>query len=319
MLMFRLAATGGALFAATLCFLTIIAQIAPFQSPALEMIASFLPQILIFSVLANAIAFFGPRRLALVATVLLVIAALPFVFFSKFERPTGTTCDVGECLTVITINLWGESEFMPALSRLAEREQADLIGINEAASLITEAVYLRHFPDYEQAIHAAWENMPKHMGNPISLLARKPVASSDRILRDDTARRAYIWADLVAPWQETRIVIAHAMTPTSSAGLQTRNTLLEAASDAALQSKSFILMGDFNLTPWTPTFRGLPGKRAGDPRFTRTWPTTNALFGLPIDHIMFSDNLELVEFRVLESIGSDHYPILARFKRRSSE
>ncbi|MEM9178915.1 MAG: endonuclease/exonuclease/phosphatase family protein, partial [Pseudomonadota bacterium] len=160
------------------------------------------------------------------------------------------------------------------------------------------------------------ESMPRHMGNPITLLSRRPLADRDRILRRDTAGRAYITADLGGDWQGTRIVLAHAMTPLRHDGLMARNTLLRVAGEAAKDSGSFIMMGDFNLTPWAPQFRRLPGKRAGDPRGVATWPTSLRMVGLPIDHIMFDGDLELVDVRVLDPIGSDHLPVLATFRRR---
>lgn len=302
----------GAYFLSLLCLL---AQWVP-GILALELLVSFLPHCLVFGVCASlALAIVRPNT-AFLGAVLVIASAAPFLIFSKYESSTRAECLPDECLTVITANIYERREAMEQLSVLAVRENADLISINEAVSRMTDYSYRRAFPDYPHIVHAAWENMPRHMGNPITLLSRQPLAHQDRILRHDTARRAYITADLSGRWQGTRVVLAHAMAPLWADGLKARDTLLRAAGEAAQQSETFIMLGDFNLTPWSPEFRRLPGKRAGDPRGVATWPTSLRALGLPIDHIMFEGKLELVEVRVMEPIGSDHLPILARFRRR---
>lgn len=313
--LWTLALTAVAAGAYLVSFLCLIAQLAP-GIVALELLVSFLPHSLIIGMLASlALAIVRPNS-AFMGGALVLAAAMPFLLFSKYEAPTKTECGPGECLTVITANIYERRDAMEQLAVLAIREQADLISINEAVSRMTDYSYRRAFPDYPHVVHAAWENMPRHMGNPITLLSRLPLADRDRILRRDTAGRAYITADLSGDWQNTRIVLAHAMAPLWGDGLKARNTLLRVAGEAALGSDAFIMLGDFNLTPWAPEFRRLPGRRAGDPRGVATWPTRLRAVGLPIDHIMFDGDLELVEVRVLESIGSDHLPVLARFRRR---
>ena len=297
-----------------LCPFAVLGQVLPGIAP-LEIIVSFLPQILLVSVIAAISLAVQNLRLALLALPIIFFTALPFLTLSKFERGSQAACAPGECLTVITANIYGIHAAMPKLNALAEREGADLIAINEAGSGLTAEDYEPIFPDYPSILHAAWENMPNHMGNPITVLSRVPFEYTERVLRTDTGRRAYLVADLAAPWRDTQIVALHARTPLTQRTLTARNAILNAEDDRLAAQDTFILLGDLNLTPWSPTFRGLPGQRAGDPRLSNTWPTFAPLLGLSIDHIMFDGELELVEFKVLDSVGSDHYPILARFRR----
>ncbi|MEL6414027.1 MAG: endonuclease/exonuclease/phosphatase family protein [Pseudomonadota bacterium] len=282
----------------------------------LEMIASFLPHLVLLGIVSSILLALFDAKFSIIGMVLTLIAATPFLTFSQFLSPTEAECPPTNCLTVITANVFARTEATIDLLELAEVEGADVVAMNESINLILASEYRPSFAAYETVIHAAWENMPRHMGNPITLSTNQPLRFQDRVLRYDTGGRAYIIADLDGDWSGTRLVAAHAMTPVSRTGLRTRNALLSAAGEAAAESDSFILMGDFNLTPWTPAFRKLPGKRAGDPRFTSTWPVALGPFGIPIDHIMFSDDLELVEFKPLEPDISDHYPILARFRRK---
>lgn len=306
-----LLAAGAYLFS----FLCLIAQLVPGILVS-DLLVSFLPHSLLIGVIASLVLAMVRPIAALLGVVLVLGAAIPFLTFSKYASPSRADCALGACLTVITANIYESRDAMKQLSALAIREDADLVSINEAVSRMTDYAYRQAFPDYPHVVHAAWETMPRHMGNPITLLSRQPLADRDRILRRDTAGRAYITADLGGDWQGTRVVLAHAMAPLWPEGLLARNTLLRVAGEAAQESESFIMLGDFNLTPWAPEFRRLPGKRAGDPRGVATWPTPLRWVGLPIDHIMFEGELELVDVRVLEPIGSDHLPVLATFRRR---
>lgn len=292
----------------------LLAQLFP-EMRTLQLIVSFLPHVLVAGIMVSiGLAFIRPY-MAFSGAILILVSGAPFLLFSKYDSPSAAECAPGECLTVITANIYERRDAMTALSALAAKEGADLISINEAVSRMTDYSYRRAFPDHQYVVHAAWENMPRHMGNPITLLSRIPITDRQRTLRPDTAGRAYIVADLGGDWPQTRVVLGHAMVPLWTAGLEARDTLLTAASEAANESETFLMMGDFNLTPWTAQFRGLPGKRAGDPRWTATWPTKLRWLGIPIDHILFDGDLELVEVRVLESIGSDHLPVLARFRK----
>ena len=76
-----------------------------------------------------------------------------------------------------------------------------------------------------------------------------------------------------------------------------------------LAATSDIFVGDFNMwpplvhrdaAPLTPTVKG------------RTWPATRP--HSQIDHIMVSDRLEVIDARVLDDLGSDHRPIMARLR-----
>jgi endonuclease/exonuclease/phosphatase (EEP) superfamily protein YafD len=92
--------------------------------------------------------------------------------------------------------------------------------------------------------------------------------------------------------------------------------ILRAALEAADASAPTILAGDFNAAPWERVNRR--AMRLGgllDPRVGRgIYPTYDAqsrIMSWPLDQVLFQDELGLMRFARLPSIGSDHYPILA--------
>ncbi len=90
--------------------------------------------------------------------------------------------------------------------------------------------------------------------------------------------------------------------------------------DAESSKLPCVVAGDLNDVVWSPTIRRFQ-EASGllDPRVGRGfYPTYNAKLPLirwPLDHAFLSDELRLVEFRRLDSIGSDHFPILLTVSR----
>ena len=76
------------------------------------------------------------------------------------------------------------------------------------------------------------------------------------------------------------------------------------------------VLGDFNITPYSPFFQdwlartGLTDTRRGR-AVSPSWPTQLPLVAIPIDHCAVSHEVTVVAHRRLPAFGSDHYPILA--------
>jgi endonuclease/exonuclease/phosphatase (EEP) superfamily protein YafD len=83
-----------------------------------------------------------------------------------------------------------------------------------------------------------------------------------------------------------------------------------------------VVTGDFNITPYSPYFTewlaqtGLTDARARHHSLAATWPAPLSFLGIPIDHFVVSDDIEVVSQRRLPAFGSDHYPILAELAVR---
>jgi endonuclease/exonuclease/phosphatase (EEP) superfamily protein YafD len=87
--------------------------------------------------------------------------------------------------------------------------------------------------------------------------------------------------------------------------------------------KNWIVVGDFNATPWSPVIKSLltdtnlKDSRIGFgtfPFFTPTWNAHLPLFKIPIDHALVSPGIQVQNFARLESTDSDHWGIWLEFK-----
>lgn len=85
-------------------------------------------------------------------------------------------------------------------------------------------------------------------------------------------------------------------------------------------AEHILFMGDWNTTPYAPIFHDvLTHSKLNYQNYgvlpKSTWPAQLALpiLQIPIDHILFSDSLNLLSIEQGKAIGSDHHALIARF------
>ena len=96
-------------------------------------------------------------------------------------------------------------------------------------------------------------------------------------------------------------------------------TLMYIAGKTAAQPEATpIVVGDFNITPWSSAFSRFEKASGLRPahtpwRIDNTWPVTfnNANFGIAIDHSFAHPALTLVKRMIGPDLGSDHMPVTA--------
>lgn len=129
--------------------------------------------------------------------------------------------------------------------------------------------------------------------------------------------------------QDYRIFVTHPLPPMGRSAFADRNLQLKQLADrvSTFQTHSpqtaVVLVGDLNLTPWSPFFADVEQSsglvRAGE-RFdiTPTWYRYPGFpFGLVLDHGLISDHLSCLSHLVGPDIGSDHRSITLTLARRS--
>ena len=106
------------------------------------------------------------------------------------------------------------------------------------------------------------------------------------------------------------------MPPVSRANIEARNAQLAVLGDElGLSARPTVFIGDLNTSMWAPTylaFEKASGLRNGRKGFglVPTYPAFFPIAGIPIDHCLVSEEIEVLEFRTGSRIGSDHWPII---------
>ena len=169
------------------------------------------------------------------------------------------------------------------------------------------------------------EDYPYHLAQPghgafgIALFSRVPIKDYE-IVESAVAGVPMIRATLVFDEHPLSFVGVHPLPPVKSGTAALRNGQLEeiAALSAPLPPPT-LLMGDLNVTSWSPNFVDLleeTGLRDGRKGFgvQPTWPGLPWPLRIPIDHTLVSDDVEVVARRVGPDIGSDHRPVEIEFR-----
>lgn len=156
--------------------------------------------------------------------------------------------------------------------------------------------------------------IPRQDGFGIGMLSRLPYED----IRTEwltSARLPTIVATLQQDGHRVTVVGTHPPPPMGATLARTRNEqLVELAELVESRPGPVVLVGDLNITPWSPYFRDLLAScRLRDARngigLCPTWPSLPWPTRIPIDHALVSPDVEVVNLRVGPHIGSDHRPI----------
>jgi endonuclease/exonuclease/phosphatase (EEP) superfamily protein YafD len=264
------------------------------------------------------------RRLAIVLAFCAALHLPWFVASSRaraLDRLLDTSVQTPD-LTVTSANVLIGNEQFEAVEEAILAPQADVLAVLELDSLLQSRLASR-LP----ALYPHRHELPRDEdGFGIGLYSREPlqdlrVVDLGGIFRGLAAR-------IVVRDHSYRIVAVHTMPPIGSGGAALRNEHLQrtAAFVRELEVQEpdcpVVLMGDLNVTPWSPHFRLLEDssqlrRAARGSRLTPTWHCLPAYpFGLVLDHVLISDSLQCLRTAVGPPMGSDHRTITAELHFR---
>lgn len=155
----------------------------------------------------------------------------------------------------------------------------------------------------------------------LALFSRHPIKQAEIQYFGDTDRPTIV-AQLDLAGKSILLVIPHPSPPKSQHDAILRNRQLsEIAKYIANHNGPKFLIGDLNITPWSPYFRDLLDQgRLLESRkgfgLQPTWPTTIPVLYIPIDHILVSPEIQVHNHQLGPRIGSDHRPVIVDFSVR---
>jgi endonuclease/exonuclease/phosphatase (EEP) superfamily protein YafD len=149
----------------------------------------------------------------------------------------------------------------------------------------------------------------------IALFSRLPFTSATHV---DSPPLGYptIIATMDVEGTTLRLVGTHPMIPTTKQSYADRNEqLVMLAGLSKEHGGTQVLVGDLNASMWDIHYRslenetGLRNARVGF-GIVPTWPTFMPFAMIPIDHVLVSDDISVVELRTGPRVGSDHLPLI---------
>lgn len=279
-----------------------------------------LPYLLAALVMA-ALAFFFKRRWWALAMLVLAVTIVLETQLS-YTTPFASAPDVQPNLTIVQYNKYYYEEDLSGLDEWLRKPDSDfdIVILNEASPEILGGLNTQLsdlFP------HQYPHNYPEWF-NDIAILSKWPFTIEAMPMRRDGEVHNISKITLSKNGLPPVTVYAyHTQTPVGPNDAALRNFELEsfAATVRADKQSHALMLGDWNVTPWSPHFKNvriltrmhyqnygiLP--QATFPSFTRF-----NLLQMPIDHILFDDHFELVSINKGPALSSDHHSLIARLR-----
>jgi len=165
-------------------------------------------------------------------------------------------------------------------------------------------------------IHSIGEIRDDNFG--IMLLSKYPLKNGN-VIRLGKANLPSVYSQIILDDGKVSILGTHPPPPISKSFTNARNDqILKITPFVNKTEGPFLLLGDLNTTPWSPYFKKIyKNTRLNDSSrgrgFKPTWPAGNVVFFIPIDHVFYSDEIEIKNKIVGPHVGSDHYPLIIDF------
>ena len=276
---------------------------------------SFIPIVIILTPIALILAYFIWRVEFFSLIFWSGLVLFPFIVFDKYVTPDGAPC-AKNCISILSANIRHDLTALDALAGTEKTKAADLIILQDIpgdiSSDVLSGTYRNH--GFSQIFNQT-EN-GETLGSVIAIISKTeiPTVSIFEVYAQRSTYAPRIFLKLSYPISSNETIELYALHPTlpiTRDRMKFRNRMFDQLKSELGGRQNFILVGDFNMTPWEAKFDELSGHRIGDPRWVSTWDANRPWLRLAIDHFMIGDDLRAVEGMVLPGIGSDHYPIWA--------
>lgn len=212
-------------------------------------------------------------------------------------------------LRVMLINVNTERGRPDLVQAAVEREQPDVLVLEEISArwLVALAGLATGFP------HRVQDAREDNFG--IALWSRRPWSEA-RVIALGDAGVPSIRATLPLRGTSVCVLATHPLPPGGPAYSRYRNgQLAEIADFVCARPEPVLVVGDLNVTPWSPYFRdllratGLHNSSTGR-GLHGSWPAWFPLSRIPIDHVLHDPRLAVRDKRVGDYVASDHLPVV---------
>lgn len=290
-----------------------------FARPELDVINHGRPMLLAAAVVVQAIALSMRDRFAsgLAALALSINALWIGSAITNVPAPVRTSLALqgGRTeLKVITFNMWLYNRRVDAVIAFVRREQPDIMLLLEVPRAHRAKIEAQ-LRDLLPSVHSC----PLARGCDGLLLSRFPMSEASYHQRDGDLP-PFVTARLQLPSGRAIDVIGTHMARPNAVRRQAREVegLIESASSRQAHDTPLIMLGDFNLTPWSSLLARLE-RRTGLQRhatFGGSWPAQKwyerPLF--MIDHVLSTRGATSGTVSFGPRLGSDHLPVIATIR-----
>ncbi len=213
-------------------------------------------------------------------------------------------------LRIASINVLYSNDEYSRVADFVRRERPDAVAMVEMNS------------DWRRALAGLDKDYPYRFqtigpgGQGVTFWSRLPMKDAS-VLPIGVRQEPAVQATLQVQGREVRVFSVHTTWPMAPASAGRRNEQLERlAEQARAVTLPLVVVGDMNITPFSPHFQQLlvdGGLRSAADGFgwQTTWPTFMPPAGIQIDHALVNSRVAVEHFSRGSTTGSDHLPIVA--------
>lgn len=235
-----------------------------------------------------------------VAVMMVCVHALWIVpDLSRARRPAPVE---GHRVRVLLLNVHTSSSTFDAVRALITDVNPDIVGLVEMDQRWIDGIA-------PAVIGYQRLEKPRNDNFGVALYSKYPLAGRVEELRGLPT----VFAELTLPRTRLHVVLTHPLPPVSAVALADQVAVFDAL--AARLSEPILVMGDFNATPWSRPFlqfvrdTALCDSRAGF-GLQGSFPADSWVLRIPIDHVLMSCSMGVIERRIERDVGSDHLPVV---------
>ena len=215
----------------------------------------------------------------------------------------------GRDLKILNFNVYGANDKLAEVGKWIAAQNADIAVLEEMTS--------RSKPGLMPALQAAFPYIYDCNCNDIVIASKRPWTASNGQTRT-TSLPSWSWIDIDnGSAGKLRIIGLRPYYPYRSSEQAVHYSWIETQLTELKQPT--IVVGDFNLTPWSWKLQRL-SHRTGLVRhgtWARSWPAQDNWPNIPaflIDNVLTSPEIKAVSFETGPGLGSDHLPIIATIR-----
>ncbi len=264
---------------------------------------------LVLGLVLNTTATFAGAAVMAACVVYQLVRVFPYTCFAKTEIDL-VSLPKDRQVSFLAVNVLMENDDHSRLRTIIDREDPDVLLLMETDSVWQNALSAQ-LERYSTVVRHPLSN---HYGMLFATRLKTHAANTVFLSDDDTPT---LLADLEAPSGRFYFVGLHPRPPTPGVHTDKRDEQIERSARLADRAVfPVVAMGDFNDVAWSRTSENFKNYGAfRDPRIGRgmlpSFDARSWFLRLPIDQLYITEGIDLVSFKRLESIGSDHFPMKA--------
>ncbi len=231
------------------------------------------------------------------------------VLIAPLYIPPGGEASRGEPLRFLLANVHTGNRDYPRLLELVNKRQPDVFVLLETDNAWVQALApLRQ--DYPHSVER-----PRGDNFGIVVFSRRPLEDVQVMQLGESMVPTIVAKLRQDTDRQLTLIATHPLPPTTAEYANTRNQHLAALAELANETAGpLIVLGDLNTTSWSPHFADLIAETGL--RDTRrgfgvhgTWPLPYSVLSIPLDHVLVSEDVAVLQRQVGPEIGSDHRPV----------